>query len=925
MNGPHAAPSNGALASYFTIVIAAIVTGVIGFFVAYAQLNQQPIAQVISPRAALTALLCGLGLWVTVRGAAWLRILIGVALTLAAGYSIAVGLSQYSFFPSFETPFAKPAVNWPIAFLYAFVGVCVSFGISANKRRVLWRVSGAILVVVGTILSLLCWVNEGYHWSAPHPVLAGLASLFVILLGVALWLGSRFTEGRQTLPSFRALAMASVGVTIIAFIWFLLSSDMVSRIEAQGVRAVQEAAKAREEGSFENYRLVQRLVNRWQNASDEDLERLMEMDTLSYLNDLQQIDSILFLSPERELLWEETRPESPSLQHLTDSQEITSWLATTQRQAAFYIPTESIIEMSEPKIVLKIPVFRYTGAQANANGHHFGYVIVVFDFARSVDPSQHEIVSPFRTYARVQLGYLLNSQGSYTEIRRQSDFSDSQLFAFQRMMRLPLGMQLPLQGFLIDTQEVRRAANLNTLVVGGGWLLAMLLAVSLENGQTLRAQRSQLQLQATHDGLTGLINRTVMEEMIGHHARRNDEQGESLAVLFIDLDGFKPINDSLGLAIGDKLLIETAHRIEKCMRNGSVVARFGGDEFVVMVPHLGQGSPLTDLIGDILSSIAQPFLIERYRLYVTASVGITTTKESSTDPKQLIQDADMAMYQAKRQGRNHYQFYTADISERFHSSVTLRNELQHVLEQNALQLFYQPIFSAHDRKVVGVEALLRWQREDGSYVSPAEFIPLAEASGQIIPISSWVLQQACQDGVALQAYGDLAVSVNLSAIQFHRANFIESMKHTLNLTGFDASKLHLELTESILLEDSRQAIRTLEALRRQNFSIAIDDFGTGFSSLSYLKQLPVDSLKIDRSFIADVIGGEHDAAIASGIISMAKQLKLQVVAEGVETEEQAAFVEAAGCHLMQGFYFAKPMPYSELVLFLERYSKTNQA
>ncbi len=906
-------------AAYYTIVIAGMVTGLIGFVAAYTQTSTQPLAEIISPRAALTSLFSAMGLWAAIRGAPVWRVFFGVVIVISAAYSAIMGSPLAAWVPETLTQFAQPSVKAQVALLYGLVGVCVVFGISQDKRRYLWRISGPIIFVSGVVLSTLCYIGESYQLIAPHPMLASLASLLLSFYGVALWLGSHQQELPQPLPSIRALITASLSASVITILWFLLSLEAVSKLEADGVRAVTESAKSREMVSIENYRLMQRLVNRWQNISENDLRRLMEMDIIAYLNDIEQIESIMFLNRDGDLVWEETKPESGTRAMLIDDEDVQHWLEATERRGAVYIPTTSITDMQDPVIFLKLPLFRYNGAATESGGNLYGYVLTAFDFARLVNPVVQESDSPFKTYAHVQHDYLLHSTGGYTEIRRLEEFTGNYLFSYQRTMRVPLGLELTLRGFLTDTTELRRAANLYTLVVGGGWILCILLVISLENAAILRSQRAQLQFQASHDRLTGLANRTVLEEVLGMHCSRIADTDDELAVIFIDLDGFKPINDSLGLAVGDKLLIETSHRIQKLMKHGARLARFGGDEFVVIVPRLSKDTPITDLVNDILSSIAQPYLIDSYRLYITASIGITTTLESALDPKQLIQDADMAMYQAKRQGRNHYQFYTADISERFHVSVTIRNELQHVLEQNALQLFYQPILRSSDHAIVGVEALLRWQREDGSYVSPAEFIPLAEDSGQIIPIGSWVLQQACSDGVKLQEYGDFNVAVNLSSIQVHRANFIESLKHTLNITGFDASKLNLELTESILMEDSHQAIRILTALRAQGFSVSIDDFGTGFSSLSYLKSLPIDTLKIDRSFIQDVVGGKHDAAIASGIIAMAMQLNLNVVAEGVEEPEQVAFVEASGCDFMQGFYFAKPMPFSELVCFIQDY------
>lgn len=432
-----------------------------------------------------------------------------------------------------------------------------------------------------------------------------------------------------------------------------------------------------------------------------------------------------------------------------------------------------------------------------------------------------------------------------------------------------------------------------------------------------KAYEAQLAHHASHDALTGLANRALFEDRLDHDFALARRHGYRLAVLFIDLDDFKPINDSLGHAVGDKVLKELAQRMQSAMRAGDTVARLGGDEFVVIVPDIDQDMQVAQLVERLLPLIARPYRIDGHELYLTGSVGVAISDEDTLEPRQLIQQADMAMYQAKQQGRNAYQWFTREITDKVGQRVALRNDLQEAIDGQQFELHYQPLID-RDGDVSGVEALLRWPHPRRGYISPADFIPLAESTGQIIPISQWVLDRACRDMCALSAkgLGELGVAVNLSPLQFHRASFLPSLRHTLQMVGMAPSRLELELTEGILMNRTEAAIDILKALRSMQIGVSIDDFGTGFSSLSYLKYLPIGKVKIDRSFIHELSTSEHDAAIVQGIISMAHHLGLVVVAEGIETLEQYQQLRRYGCDVFQGFLLAKPMPLDRLEGFI---------
>ncbi|SDK17262.1 PAS domain S-box-containing protein/diguanylate cyclase (GGDEF) domain-containing protein [Billgrantia gudaonensis] len=437
---------------------------------------------------------------------------------------------------------------------------------------------------------------------------------------------------------------------------------------------------------------------------------------------------------------------------------------------------------------------------------------------------------------------------------------------------------------------------------------------------TQREYESRLAYHASHDALTGLPNRALLEDRLAQSSQFAHRYARSLAVLFVDLDDFKPINDTLGHEVGDHILIEVARRLEAGVRPGDTVARFGGDEFVILLPDLAHQDDVLPIVERLLDSVARPYRDGDSELRLTASIGIALRQDDDLRPTRLIQQADLAMYKAKRHGRNTYQWFTQDLNHKVSQRVTLRNALQRAIEEEQFELHYQPQIHGASGSVIGFEALIRWRHPERGYVSPMEFIGLAEDTGQIIPISDWVLATACRDNRHLNelGLGPLVMSANVSPMQFQRSRFVSHVQDTLATTGLAPELLELELTEGVLMDGSEGVIDTLHVLREQGIKIAIDDFGTGFSSLSYLKQLPIDKIKIDRSFIREVISDHRDAAIVKGIISMASSLPVKVVAEGVETQAQHAFLQKLPCDIYQGYYFARPMPLDELEGFLHQ-------
>ncbi len=430
----------------------------------------------------------------------------------------------------------------------------------------------------------------------------------------------------------------------------------------------------------------------------------------------------------------------------------------------------------------------------------------------------------------------------------------------------------------------------------------------------------ELSFNASHDLLTGLPNRALLEDRLRQGCKFCQRYDRWLAVLFIDLDGFKPINDSIGHSFGDLLLVDVAKRMTEQVRSGDTVARMGGDEFIVLLPDLADEDDVIPIADRLIDTISRPYCIQGVDLHLTASIGITLSDGVIDQPLQLIQQADLAMYKAKQEGRNNYQWYTNDLNLRISERVSLRNEIQKALEVGGFELYYQPQIDGRSGRTIGVEALLRWHHPSMGEIPPSNFIPVAEETGQIIPLSIWVFDKACCHARQLidKGMAGPTVAVNVSSVHFLRSNFIESIRAILDRYGLKPEILELEITETVLLNNPEKAIETLRQLKELGVRIAIDDFGTGFSSLNYLKRLPIDKVKIERSFVQEIISDRNDAAITQGIISMAHHLQLEVIAEGVETEPQFVFLKKNQCDQFQGYYFAKPMPFDEIEQFLRQ-------
>ncbi|HJW56205.1 MAG TPA: EAL domain-containing protein [Burkholderiaceae bacterium] len=443
---------------------------------------------------------------------------------------------------------------------------------------------------------------------------------------------------------------------------------------------------------------------------------------------------------------------------------------------------------------------------------------------------------------------------------------------------------------------------------------------AVEDISQRKQAEEKLAFIASHDALTSLPNRILAEDRLSNaliYARR---ARRCLAVMFVDLDRFKHINDSLGHGAGDTVIVEVARRLSAAVRTGDTVSRLGGDEFVVILADVAQEADIESITRAILHSMYQPMRITGQEIFVSASIGVAVYPKDGQDSASLLRNADTAMYRAKDFGRNNVQFYTEEMCTRIQDRLRIKCALRFALERNEFLLHYQPQVDIASGKIIGVEALIRWQREGHQIIPPANLIHIAEENGLIVPIGEWAVRTACSQQATWRAAGmpPIRVSVNLSARQFRHADLVDKIIGVLAETHCEPSDLSLEITESVLMDDPEIAATVLRRLSHMGVHLAIDDFGTGYSSLSYLKRFPIDTLKIDRSFVQDVTTDADDASIVRSIIALSHAMRMNVIAEGVETRNQLRFLREQGCDQMQGYLFSRPLAADELMHFLQK-------
>ena len=519
-----------------------------------------------------------------------------------------------------------------------------------------------------------------------------------------------------------------------------------------------------------------------------------------------------------------------------------------------------------------------------------GWVIVCTAPARSLfDRVGSAFEGP--ASARQLLRALRGGQLSRREIFRQ--------LRGAREQGVPTNFEVVLSDHTIQVELAR--------VPGAGW------AVTLEDVSTRKATEARADEMARLDPLTGLPNRLMLRERLAEAVARLERTGESFAVLLIDLDRFKPVNDTLGHPIGDALLEKVADRLRSTVRPTDTVARIGGDEFVILQTGVREAADTQALARRIVDLIGRTYMVDGHLLTIGASVGVALAPGDGTDADKLLKNADLALYRAKLDGRATYRFFELEMDDRMQARRRLELDMRQALARREFELHYQPQLQLESDRIIGCEALIRWRHPERGMVSPLDFIPLAEEIGLIVPIGEWVIRQACRDAVTWPA--PMTVAVNVSPAQFKSDRLVDTIISALASSGLPATRFEVEITEGVLLQESAKTLQTLHRLRELGVRVSMDDFGTGYSSLSYLRSFPFDKIKIDRSFVKDLSGKPDGDAIIRAIAGLGKSLGMTTIAEGVETAEQMQRIRAEGCTDVQGYLISKPVPAEDLPMF----------
>ncbi|MTV37083.1 putative bifunctional diguanylate cyclase/phosphodiesterase [Duganella radicis] len=565
----------------------------------------------------------------------------------------------------------------------------------------------------------------------------------------------------------------------------------------------------------------------------------------------------------------------------------------------------------------------FTRRLDDASGNFAGIVIVETDpayFTSSYERSRlgergmlglvgaDGIVRALRTGDKMSFGQRLEGMGKYSGMRELHGIGLNVLIA--------LDEQELMAGF-----ERQRREKLWEAVILSGVLVVATSLVWLWSWQGARTRariEERMVHLAHHDMLTGLPNRSLISDRLDMTIAQAQRSGGSVLVAFIDLDGFKLVNDGLGHNAGDELLKVVAERMSGCLRACDTVGRFGGDEFVLLLTEPGAAVAAAPVLERVREAVLQSISLCGQEVQVSCSIGVAVYPNDGDDAETLLMNADAAMYRAKEKGKNNCQFYTREMNASIEEKLVLLEGLRNALDDGQFRLVYQPKVELHSGRVFGVEALVRWEHPEQGVIGPDRFIPLAEESGMIVALGEWILRSACAQNKAWQDAGlpPLCVSVNVSPRQFEEARLVERVRQALDDSGLAPQWLELEVTEGVIMRDLQQAVAKMAQVRAMGVSLSIDDFGTGYSSLSALKSFPISTLKIDKSFVRDLGRSSGDEAIASSIIGLAHRLRLRVIAEGVETEQQRSFLRENGCDEMQGYLFSRPLPPQQLAALL---------
>ncbi|RUO23335.1 hypothetical protein CWE08_01415 [Aliidiomarina iranensis] len=792
-----------------------------------------------------------------------------------------------------------------LATFILILGICSLFNLKSKASDITWLMFGTTALFFSVAIIVTGWVYQFTPATTlDNPIGISLLAVIVGVLGLASLV--RCSCANVPFIEIKSTVIPAVLVSFFGLIiWLSLSVINTEELETRSRSLVNQASYELQQKLVTYNTSIEKVATRW--ALSESNSSLKQLDLDLFIRDHSHALSISVFNPTGEITHQSEAEQSNILNSSTFSENgitnlVGGWFTEHQGEQAFAVSAVSI-DKGHPILFFSEPIIEDDVLQAQ--------ILVAIDLQGFSTFRQVEHLKFFQLYLELANDIFIAINAPEFEVFNKNQLDNRYPFQYSNTQTL---MEFYTPNFTVvisDFSLLWAQARTNQLVLLFAFVLSMLFIFVIDTNNKLQLERQKLAQLAKFDGVTGLLRRDVLEESI--KSLLSEYTAHSIRVLFIDLDGFKPINDSLGLTVGNKLLAETAQRIQTCLPKDALAARFSGDEFIIFLPNASEASAV-QLAHELNTEIGRNFAIGELNVHLTASIGIASVNDSNESATKLIQNADVAMSEAKIKGGNTYSIFNHEMAMRYEKQYLLRAKIQRGIENKEFAVHFQPVVSAVDHEIIGFEALARWPQADGSYIPPGDFIPVAEQTGQIIALSELVLENALESLAKLQKISPhLTMAVNLSAQLFDRGNSVDSIISALHHFQVSPSTLHVELTESVLSKDHAYLSKKLNELRALGIKVSLDDFGTGFSSLGLLHQLPVDIIKIDRSFIKDISASSESRKIAESVIHLAKSLNKELIVEGVETLAQAEFAVIHKCDAIQGFYFHRPMPLADIL------------
>lgn len=884
-----------ASAAYYFSAITAALLGIIGCFFHFV-VTEQTLIDIIPLRTPLAILFTAVAFIIAGRGYNLLLLLFGSVFMLLASLSFYANVtSEYFGIGDF---FGWIVVT--VAIHLFLMGLSLALSLKRPLVRTLWRFTGWLSLALAGAILVYSWMPNTTNLYAPGSVIFIVVALMLLLTGIMMLIRSHWY--RESLHFDYKLLTPSVVVSLVTIlVWFSLSAAAVRDVNERG-QILQEQIAGQINSQLLELRDALKRVSNFMHAENADA---FSHDAQLLLRDFHAALGISVHNPGGEFSYfVEANGNVKGTDLYALAVPPAPWLQRMLGQEAYTV-TASSVYAERPILFFTVPI------RAQQNGAPQATMAV--DLQQLLDFKPIEFLRSFEVHIEIAPNFILPANTPEFALYSRDDFHATHPFSIRHSFEI---IDAPLTFFvtLSDTEELWRSARVNKLVFLIGGIVSFLLVIIIDANHRLRQEEIKLKQLATYDGVTNLIRRDVFEQELAlQYSVARDVT--ATFVLFIDLDGFKTINDTLGLKAGNQILLETGQRIKAELPKNSIVSRFSSDEFVVMVPNANK-AVVTKLSSTLQQQLRKPYILDGVEVIAPASIGIAQAMRFDDSADELIQRADIAMTEAKSSGGNNATWFRIEMLQSYNERLSMRTRIQQGMNNQEFSVHYQPIVGTQSNVISGFEALARWRQEDGSFIPPGVFIPIAEQTGQIVELTEQILARVSDDIPKLAQIGQedkTYVSVNISPLCFTRGIVMELLKEVHAQAQESNVVLQIEVTESLFLDDKTSAKDTLEALRALGIQVAIDDFGTGYSSLSLLYKLPVDVIKIDRAFISDLTPGTDAFKVADAAISLALNLDKKVVVEGVETEAQLAFCREKQCHAMQGYYFYRPQALAELM------------